>query len=113
MRISRGKKSALILLSPKVGNYSVVLGGDFTLVEGNRANFSCPVCQADLQSPVNSQFGEVLRERPEGGYDRVEFHRTYGKRATFVVAQDEVRAFGEDAESFRATNFFGAGGSEK
>jgi hypothetical protein len=112
LRISRGRKKALILLSPKVGNYTVILPDDFQLRDGERGSFHCPVCHGELKSPANAQFGEVLRDRPDGGFDRVAFHRTFGKHATFVVTEEEVRAFGEDAVQYRAGNFFGAGASE-
>lgn len=109
LRVSRGRKSALILLSPQVGNYTVILPEDFPLKEGEKATFFCPVCGAELTSPVNAHFNEVLRERADGGFDHVEFHRVYGRHATFVVTGDEVRAFGDDAGSFEPVNFFGAG----
>jgi len=109
MRIRRGRKAALILLSPKVGNYSVILPDNFPLKKGERTNLQCPVCHADLTSPVNKQFGEILRDRPDGGFDRVGFHRVYGEHVTFVVSKGEVRAYGKDVEEYRNINFFGVG----
>ncbi|MHC5036453.1 MAG: hypothetical protein ACYTHM_03995 [Planctomycetota bacterium] len=111
-RVARGKRAALILLSPQVGNYNVILPEDFVLKEGEKTTFFCPVCREELTSPLNPLFNQVLRDRPEGGYDRVEFHRVFGKHATFVVTEDEVRAFGEDAPRYRNVNFFGAGRGE-
>lgn len=112
LRISRGKKAGLALFSPRVGNYSVILPPDFPIQEGQRANFHCPVCSEDLTSPANSKFGELGRDRAEGGQDRIAFHRTFGKQATFVVTEDGVRAFGQDADNYRPGNFFGAGQEE-
>ena len=39
---------------------------------------------------------------------KVEFSRVFGTHATFVIDGDEVQAYGDDAEDFNATNFFGA-----
>ena len=70
MRIHRGRKAALILLSPQVGNYNVIIPEDFPLKKGERTNLQCPVCRADLTSPANAQFGEILR----AGEDALEGH---------------------------------------
>jgi hypothetical protein len=91
----------------------VILPEKFPLKEGEKAVFRCPVCSAEITSPANSNFNEVLRDRAEGGWDRIEFHRTFGKHATFVVSKGEVRAYGDDAESFDNVNFFGAGRAEE
>jgi len=112
LRVSRNRKVALILLSPQVGNYTVILPENFPLKEGEKATFHCPVCMEELTSPVNAQFNQLLRDRNDGGVDRVEFHRVYGKHATFVVSKGEIRAFGEDADVYRHVNFFGAGQTE-
>ncbi len=109
LRITRARRNGLILLSPKVGNYTVILPEDIPLKEGEKPRLACPVCHGDLTSPANRQFNELLRERPGGGFDRVEFHKAYGEHATFVISQDEVRAFGKDAPEYEHVNFFGAG----
>lgn len=112
LRITRNRKSGLILLSPKVGNYAVILPEDIPLNEGEKPRLECPVCKGDLTSPANRNFNEVLRDRPDGGFDRVEFHKAYGEHATFVISESGVRAYGEDASDYGHVNFFGAGTAE-
>ena len=38
---------------------------------------------------------------------RMEFSRTYGEHATFIVDGQEVTAYGEDADDYQDVNFFG------
>ena len=109
MKIKYGRKTGLALLSPKVGNYTIILPEDLPIKEGARVHVNCPVCNDDLTSPVDRRFAEVLRDRPDGGFDYIHFHREIGKQATFVVANGEVRAYGNDAPSYLHVNFFGAG----
>ena len=109
LRISLGGKVGLVLFSPKVGNYQVILPEDFSIKKGEKADFHCPVCEADLTSPADPLFGEVLRDNPQVGLDRVNFHKVYGEHATFVITKDEVRAYGDDAPEYQDLNFFGSG----
>ena len=39
---------------------------------------------------------------------RVEFSRIYGKNATFIFDEEDVVAFGDDADDLGLGNFFGA-----
>lgn len=109
LRISRGRKAGLILLSPQVGNYTKILPEGFELAEGERLTVTCPVCGDDLTSRFNRRLGEVLLRRGDEEFVRVNFSKTYGEEATFVVTDDEVRAYGPDAEAYQSVNFFGEG----
>ena len=113
LRISLGSKAGLVLLSPKVGDYSVILPEGFTLRDGDTAVFQCPVCGTELTSAADDRFGEVLRDRPEGGEEFIHFHRKYGEHATFVVSERGVKAFGDAADRYTQVNFFGAGLKEE
>lgn len=112
LRVSHSAQTGLVLLAATLGDYEVILAPGFPITEGDEADFSCPVCLAELTSPAHPAFIEILRERLDGGHDRVEFHRTYGRHATFVVTLDEqIEAFGEHAAANSPMNFFGVGGS--
>ncbi|MCU0723373.1 MAG: hypothetical protein MUC63_07140 [Planctomycetes bacterium] len=109
LRLTLGTKAGLVLLSPKVGDYTVILPEDLPMKEGDTATFQCPVCGTGLTSEVDDRFGEVLRERPDGRDEFVHFHRKFGEHATFVVSEKGVQAFGDDASRYDQVNFFGAG----
>lgn len=104
------QRRGLILMSPLPGNYRFTC--DKALAEimerGALVTFHCPVCQADLTVPGNSDFAELHMVGSGRKPRRVQFSRRYGTRATFVIAGDEVIAYGEDSEDFSTRNFFGA-----
>jgi len=112
LRITLGRRMGLILLNPQVGNYEKILPEGFELTTGENAQFSCPICGDDITSDYDSKLGEVLLRRGEEQYVRVNFSKTYGEEATFVVTDDAVRAYGPDAERYESVNFFGEGASK-
>jgi len=109
LRVSSQGRHGLILFSPKVGNYTSVMPTGFALASGELADFSCPACHADILSPANERFGELLLSRDDGDLMRVNFSRVFGEQATFLIFGEEVESFGPDADAYGGVNFFGAG----
>lgn len=99
----------LILLSPELGDYTVVYPLSFEPEPGRRYTFRCPVCQVDLTSAANDSLVELDAETDDGRGERVGFSRIYGERATFVGSgPDHVTLYGDHATRYEAPNFFGA-----
>lgn len=108
--VKYSQKKGMILLSPQPGNFKFIC--DKSVAEkikpGAMVSFFCPVCGGDLTSPLNKKFAELVLLDPNGNQRKVEFSRVYGTHATFIVDGSEVTAFGDDAEDYNGTNFFGA-----
>ena len=107
--IENGSNRGLILLSPELGDYAVVLAESFPIEAGTLNRFSCPICQHDMRSPVNENFVEISRHESDGSRARVNFSRVAGEHATFVCGPQGVDRFGEHALRYENVNFFGAG----
>lgn len=103
-------RKGMILLSPQPGNFKFICDKTVrsALKPGAKVTFACPVCAADLTSPADDQFAELLLVGPDQTPRRVEFSRVFGTHATFILDGDEVQAFGEAADDTDPTNFFGA-----
>jgi hypothetical protein len=98
----------LILLSPELGDYTVVYPLSFEPELGKSYTFRCPVCHRDLQSDLNDNLVELEAETIDGRTERVGFSRVYGERATFVGSgPDHVTLYGDHATRYDAPNFFG------
>jgi len=108
--VSHKKKKGMILLSPQPGNFKFICDPSVEKVvsKGTTVNFSCPVCATDLTSPANKKFAELEMIDPNGNTRRVEFSRVMGTRATFIFDGEEVVSYGDDADDFPDTNFFGS-----
>ena len=107
--IDHNGERELILLSPVLGDYTVVYPLSFEPERGRQYTFRCPVCQTDLTSTVNDDLVELDAETDDGRSERVGFSRVYGERATFVGSgPDHVTLYGDHAICFDdAPNFFG------
>lgn len=106
----RGKRS-LMLFSPQPGNYSLILGDTMDLRAGDLVDFLCPACGQNLRSktdPALAILGFRVGSENDG---HVLFSRRYGEKATYFVTREEMRSYGEDAETYSGVNFFGAGTS--
>ena len=103
-------RRGLILLSPLPGNYKFICDAALAAAVkvGALVTFHCPVCAADLTAPGRRDFAELHLEVAGREPRRVQFSRRYGTHATFVIAGDEVVAYGDDADEFPPKNFFGA-----
>lgn len=107
--IEQGSNRGLLLLSPDLGDYAVVLAESFPIVAGTRNDFQCPICHHDLKSPSNENLVDILCRQADGTDAHVSFSRIAGEKATFVRGPDGVQAFGEHAPLYEAVNFFGEG----
>ncbi len=105
----RGRKG-LILLSPLPGNYRFVCDRALaeTMEVGALVKFLCPVCGADLTAAGRRDFAELHLVTTDRKPRRLQFSRRHGTHATFVIAGEEVVAYGDDSEEFWRKNFFGA-----
>jgi hypothetical protein len=104
-----GRRRGMMLLSPQPGDYKFLADSSFAeaLEPGAEVTFYCPVCSEDLTSPTSDRLVGLLLASPGQRRRRVEFSRTHGVHATFIVDEDSVTGYGEDAEEFGNVNFFG------
>ncbi len=110
LTMAKGRRRSLILLSPRPGDYSVILPGDVTLRRGDEVEFFCPACGANLRSEINAHLTEIGFRLEAGTKGRVNFSRKYGEHATYFVTKEQVRSYGDNATIYGDANFFGAGG---
>jgi hypothetical protein len=113
LTMGKGRRRSLILLSPRPGDYSIILSEDVALKPGDEIELFCPACGANLRSDINAHLVEIGFRLEEGTRGRVNFSRRYGEHATYFVTRERVRSYGEDAAVYGAANFFGAGGEQE
>lgn len=94
------KHKGLIILNPKIGQYSYKHHEDYSLSKGEKVEFKCPLCQADLTSknPEYAMINMVSKE--DNSHYEIYFSKIAGNKSTYVVADDKYEAFGEDAMDF-------------
>lgn len=94
---NNAKKSALLLLSPQIGNYSSVKHPSFDIKEGESLVFFCPLCGVSLESDIHENLALVLMQDDTGNKFAVYFSQIAGEHSTYKTAGDSVHMEGEDA----------------
>ncbi len=107
LAVVRGPERGLALFSPQPGNYRVILAHGFSIAKGDLLDFHCPVCHASLRSPVSPQLARLVLRANRNSENFVDFSRTFGEEATFVISDEQVTPYGEHAEEYDGLNFFG------
>ncbi|MBL4716411.1 MAG: hypothetical protein JKX95_07225 [Bacteroidia bacterium] len=98
--MNKKKNKGLILLSPKVGDYSFNKHDAYHIEDGELVEFFCPICTADLKSKKNADYvGLKMVDHNNVEYD-VMFSRKAGDKSTYVVADDNIETFGDDATEY-------------
>ena len=90
----------LLLLQPTVGGYSYDHHRDYHIKNGDILEFHCPLCAADLKSGQNGDFASIIMIDHNNMQYEVMFSRKAGEKSTYVIANDNVETFGEDAIDF-------------
>lgn len=98
----------LVLLSPELGNYSILHVPSFSYNPGDHIDFFCPVCHANLGIPdVNQDLAEIIMIDENKEEFRIVFSEIAGKQCTMKIKENTiVESFGENADEF--SNFWGA-----
>lgn len=107
--VENGHELELVLLSAKLGDYSVVTSRSMNLLDGAIYTFHCPLCRADLTSNFDNKLVELLSRASADDESpvRVSFSRIHGEHATFLMAENGIDRFGEHADRYENLNFFG------
>src|SRR4030043_519986 len=91
------KESALLLLSPQIGNYSSVKHPSFDINQGEFLEFFCPLCNASLKSDIHKNLALILMKDADGKSFAVYFSQIAGEHSTYETDGDAVHMAGEDA----------------
>lgn len=102
---TKSHKRGLVLLSPKIGDYSVVTHVDFKFEQGELVSFYCPICNISLEATnVNQNLANVTMKDETGKEYDVYFSGIAGERCTYKITDKKVEAFGEKSAQY--INFF-------
>ena len=105
--VDTGQDCELMLLSAKLGEYSVVHSRSMKFEDGKIYTFRCPMCRSDLTSSLDENLVDILTLTDDDALVRVSFSRVFGEQATFLRAPDGVNRYGQDASRYEGVNFFG------
>ena len=91
------KQSALLLLSPQIGNYTSHKHHTFEIKTGESLEIYCPLCNASLTSDIHKNLAHVIMQDEKGENHNVYFSQIVGEHSTFETNGESVHVAGEDA----------------
>jgi hypothetical protein len=94
------KQSALLLLSPQIGNYASQKHRTFEIKTGEKLEFYCPLCNVSLISDIHKDLAHVMLQDESGYNHDVYFSQIVGEHSTFETDGDSVHIEGENAGRF-------------
>ena len=104
-RLPEGK-TGLLLLSPRLGEYSAPTHTTVQVKEGDKVDIFCPICHQDLGDYMDHQnLARIIMIDERGEEYDIVFSEIIGQRCTYKIHGEEVEKYGEDADLY--TNFWG------
>lgn len=98
---TKRKHKGLLLLDTTVGHYDYKCHDNYFLEDGEMVDFECPICQADLTSSDRKDHAMIEMVGAEDNFEyELYFSKVAGNKSTYVVAQDNIEMFGDDAIDF-------------
>jgi len=91
------KQSALMLLSPQIGNYTSVKHPSFKIQTGESLEYFCPICDGSLISDIHKNLAHVILHDESGKSNEVFFSQIVGEQSTFATDGESVHVAGADA----------------
>ena len=91
----------LILLSPEIGNYSIIKHDNFEIKDGEKIDLYCPICHEELiRRHTNTNLAHIIMVDEKNEEHNIFFSGIVGEHSTFKVKEGKVEKFGKDAHKY-------------
>ena len=90
----------VVLLSEKLGDYTVHHHPDLSFEKGEHVHFRCPACKSDLTHSSDKDMVRVFLNE-DGEETTVLFSAVFGENATYQVSEKRNKTYGEMVKKFQ------------
>ncbi|MDP2424727.1 MAG: hypothetical protein Q8M23_10325, partial [Bacteroidales bacterium] len=98
---TKENKRGVVLLSATLGDYSIVHHPTFSLPDGEKVSFYCPICHVRLASRKHTNLARILMVDEKNEVYELLFSEITGERCTVQVMGDKFKVFGEHSSHYR------------
>ena len=99
-------EKGLILLSQKVGDYTIIHHPAYKYSHGEHLKFFCPICHTNLEAvDVNKSLAKIIMVNEDKQESEIYFSEIIGEKCTYKITDSEIEAFGDHSAQY--INFFG------
>jgi protein-disulfide isomerase len=97
----KDNKTGIILLDPKIGDYTSILHPSFKIEEGEEVDFLCPMCHKNLAaSDVNQKLVRIIMIDNNSYTHEIFFSGIAGKHCTYRVTGKTFEKTGDASEEY-------------
>ncbi|MGE0077797.1 MAG: hypothetical protein AB7S48_08060 [Bacteroidales bacterium] len=99
--INNRGESGIVLLSPLLGDYSKILHPSFTITDGSKVDFYCPICRASLTAmDIHENIVHLVMVDENFEKHDVYFSRIEGEFCTYKISGQKIEKFGNATENY-------------
>jgi len=97
----KDKRSGIILLCPKFGDYTSILHPSFKIEKGEEANFFCPICHTSLAATnIDEKLVKVIMVDENSEMHEIYFSGIAGEQCTYKISNQKIEKFGDASEKY-------------
>ncbi len=105
---TRDGRKGLLLLSPQLGEYTIIKHHSFKLRQGEHLDFFCPLCHESLSSfEEHINLAKIYMIGHEGKRSEIAFSKIVGEECTYKIQDDKAEGYGPDSPEYK--NYWGEG----
>ncbi len=98
-------QKGLVLLSEKIGDYTVHFSSDIHAEKGEKVHFHCPSCQKSLEYSKNKDLVRIVKHKKNEEYSVV-FSAIFGEHCTYKISEERTLTYGESALKYQNPEWY-------
>lgn len=83
-------QKGIVFLHSELGNYETDFSAEFTLIEGEKVKFYCPLCNHSLTNFKNDRLAHFTMIIDDEKEYTIAFSQIYGEKCTYKIEEKEV-----------------------
>lgn len=103
---SEDNDNGVVLLSDKLGDYTVKFGSKAEVKHGQLLDIYCPACHQSLQYTGNKNLIRINRCDSHGDYTTILFSAVLGEHSTFEISEERTLTYGENAVRYMDPHWY-------
>lgn len=96
----KNNKMGILFLSPILGDYTYSSNPSFKINPGEKVEFHCPICHADLSVAGSDTLARVVMREEERYEYYIVFSKKEGERCTYKLSEKDIEHFGDHAHAY-------------
>ena len=101
---TNSSERGLVFLNPEIGNYTITTHHSFKIKEGEKYEYTCPICHSQLNSAKYKHLVRVIMiDEDQKEYD-IYFSGIAGQKCTYKIRGTKLEVKGPDAKLY--TKYF-------